>query len=106
MPWEHAYYLISRNLPQFLCTELIERSYGTDCRIYTPEKSNKFSNVYVSTQFVIVCKFKHSISLNHSYMFLFMQALTTYLHRGTLMPMLDILVLATLILIKWFVGNH
>lgn len=29
--------------------ELNERSYGADCRIYTPEKSNKFSNVYVST---------------------------------------------------------
>jgi phosphatidylserine synthase 2 len=25
---------------------LEERSYGSDCRIYTPEKSNKFSNVY------------------------------------------------------------
>ena len=28
--------------------ELEERSYGADCRVYTPEKANKFSNVYVS----------------------------------------------------------
>ena len=28
--------------------ELYERSYGAYCRVYTPEKSNKFSNVYVS----------------------------------------------------------
>ncbi|XP_024366747.1 CDP-diacylglycerol--serine O-phosphatidyltransferase 1 isoform X2 [Physcomitrium patens] len=29
-----------------LGVQLKERSYGTDCRIYTPEKPNKFSNVY------------------------------------------------------------
>ncbi|KAG0578735.1 hypothetical protein M758_4G043400 [Ceratodon purpureus] len=35
-----------KNLHPDLGVELNERSYGTDCRIYTPEKSNKFSNVY------------------------------------------------------------
>lgn len=29
-----------------LGVELDERSYGADCRLYTPEKPNKFSNVY------------------------------------------------------------
>ncbi|KAG0591947.1 hypothetical protein KC19_1G214000 [Ceratodon purpureus] len=35
-----------KNLHPDLGVELNERSYGADCRIYTPEKSRKFSNVY------------------------------------------------------------
>jgi phosphatidylserine synthase 2 len=35
-----------KHLHPDLGVELKERSYGTDCRIYTPERSNKFSNVY------------------------------------------------------------
>jgi len=43
------------------CAELQERSYAADCRIYTPENPNKFSNVYVGIQPVILYKLDDSM---------------------------------------------
>lgn len=40
-------YILTNLCLPFLSSDLKERAYGTDCRIYTPEQPNKFKNVYV-----------------------------------------------------------
>jgi hypothetical protein len=46
----------------FFCAALKERPYAEDCRVYTPEKPNKFSNVYVGIRLVVLCKFYYVLS--------------------------------------------